>query len=60
MPQGRIEDLYQFQDTVSWTHGRHTLRMGTDIGRQIEIDIVAQNALGGLIFTAGGALSRTG
>ena len=57
MPQGRIEDLYQYQDTVSWTHGRHTLRMGTDIGRQIEVDIVAQNALGGLVFTAGGALS---
>jgi hypothetical protein len=57
MPQGRIEDLYQIQDTVSWTHGRHTLRMGADIGRQIEVDIVAQNALGGLIFTAGGALS---
>ena len=57
MPQGRIEDLYQFQDTVSWTHGRHTLRMGADIGRQIEIDLVAQNALGGLVFTKNGALS---
>jgi outer membrane receptor protein involved in Fe transport len=57
IPQGQIEDLYQFQDTVSWTHGRHTLRAGVDIGRQIEIDLVAQQALGGLIFAAGGALS---
>ena len=57
MPQGRMEDLYQVQDTLSWTHGRHTLRVGMDIGRQIEVDVVAQNALGGLIFTAGGAQS---
>jgi len=57
IPQGRGEGLYQFQDTMTWTRGRHTLRMGADIGRQIETDLVPQNALGGLIFTAGGALS---
>jgi len=57
MPQGRSEDLYQFQDTVSVTHGRHTLRLGADVGRQIETDLIAQNALGGLLFTKGGALS---
>ena len=57
MPQGTNEELYQFQDTVSWTHGRHTLRFGADVGRQIETDVVAQNALGGLSFAAGGALS---
>ena len=57
MPQGNNEELYQFQDTVSWTHGRHTLRFGADVGRQIETDVVAQNALGGLIFAKGGALS---
>jgi len=57
IPQGQIEDLYQFQDTVSWTLGRQTLRAGLDIGRQIEVDLVAQQALGGLVFTAGGALS---
>ena len=56
-PQGQMEDLYQFQDTVSWTHSRQTLRAGVDIGRQIDVDRVAQNALGGLIFTAGGAAS---
>jgi hypothetical protein len=57
MPQGNNEELYQFQDTVSWTHGRHTLRFGADVGRQIETDVVAQNALGGLLFAKGGALS---
>ena len=57
MPQGTNEELYQFQDTVSLTHGRHTLRFGADVGRQLETDVVAQNALGGLSFAAGGALS---
>jgi outer membrane receptor protein involved in Fe transport len=57
MPQGTNEELYQFQDTVTWTRGRHTLRFGADIGRQLETDVVAQNALGGLVFAKGGALS---
>src|SRR5260370_40147783 len=57
MPQCTNEELYQFQDTISWTHGRHTLRFGADVGRQIETDVVAQNALGGLVFATGGAFS---
>jgi outer membrane receptor protein involved in Fe transport len=57
MPQGRIERLYQFQDTVGWTRGRHSLRMGVDIGRLLETDLVAQTYLGLETFTAGGALS---
>jgi hypothetical protein len=48
MPQGRGEELYQFQDTVGWTRGRHTLRMGAEIGRLLETDLIAQNALGTL------------
>ncbi len=51
-PQGRKEDLYQFQDTVSYTKGRQTLRFGADIGRLIEIDIVSQNAIGTLNFVS--------
>ncbi len=54
-PQGRAEDLYQFQDTVSYTHGRQTFRAGVDIGRIIEIDLVSQNAKGTLGFVAGGS-----
>ncbi|HEX5284344.1 MAG TPA: carboxypeptidase regulatory-like domain-containing protein [Bryocella sp.] len=57
LPQGTIQDLYQYQDTVSWTHGRQTWRIGTDIGRDIEIDLVAQNANGGLIYNSGGGAS---
>lgn len=53
-PQGRSEDQYQFQDTVSWTHGRQTVRIGADIGRRIEIDTVSQNAHGSLTFAKPG------
>ncbi|MGD0445901.1 MAG: TonB-dependent receptor, partial [Edaphobacter sp.] len=53
-PQGRGEDLYQFQDTVGWQKGRHSMRIGFDIGRQLEHDLVSQNAIGTLGFAAGG------
>jgi outer membrane receptor protein involved in Fe transport len=53
-PQGRSEDQYQLQDTISWTHGRHTVRAGFDIGRRIEEDVVSLNANGTLAFAKGG------
>ncbi len=54
-PQGRKEDLYQFQDTIRYTTGRQSISVGADIGRLLEIDLVAQNALGTLGFVAGGS-----
>lgn len=30
-PQGRFHDTLQFQDSVSWTHGRHFFKTGFDI-----------------------------
>ncbi len=54
-PQGRHEDLYQIQDTVSITHGRQTLRVGFDLGRTIETDIVGLNAKGTLTYAKGGS-----
>lgn len=53
-PQGRKEDLYQFQDTVRYTWGRNSISVGADIGRLIEIDLVSQNALGTLNFASAG------
>ena len=52
MPQGRIEALYQFQDTVGYTRGRQSFRVGADVGRLLETDLVAQNALGALTYTS--------
>lgn len=50
-PQGRTEDLYQIQETLSWTKGRHTLRTGFDLSRQIEIEVMPFNRYGSLAFT---------
>jgi hypothetical protein len=54
-PQGRGQDMYQFQDTITWTHGRQSLRIGADIGRRLEKDLVSQNAKGSLTFAAKGS-----
>ncbi len=54
IPQGRKQELYQVQDTVAWTKGRQSIRTGFDIGRDLETDLIAQNALGALDFNAGG------
>ena len=54
-PQGRSEDLYQLQDTVSITRGMQTLRVGFDIGRTIEKDLISLNAKGALSFAKGGS-----
>ncbi len=54
LPQGRGEDLYQFQDTVGMHLGKQSIRAGADIGRQIEQEYVSQNALGQLTYGAGG------
>jgi Carboxypeptidase regulatory-like domain/TonB-dependent Receptor Plug Domain len=60
IPQGTGEDGYQFQDTVGWIVGRQSFRLGADVGRILETDIVAQLAVGELNFTAGGGPSGIG
>jgi hypothetical protein len=58
-PQSRGQDMYQFQDTVSWTHDRHTVRAGADIGRRIEMDMNGLNLHGELAFVDGGTGSSS-
>ena len=53
IPQGRKENFYQFQDTVGWTIGKQSLRIGADVGRLLEVDLVAQNTLGQLNVSGG-------
>jgi outer membrane receptor protein involved in Fe transport len=53
-PQGRIFNNYQFQDTITYTTGAHTIRAGTDMIRQIAKQFVPFNAQGTLAFSAGG------
>jgi Carboxypeptidase regulatory-like domain len=33
IPQGRIQNTFQYLDTVSWTKGRHTFKFGGDLNR---------------------------
>lgn len=51
LPQGRGHDSYQFQDTVSKTFGRNTLRVGGDVSRVLVRDFVPFNNFGSLSFT---------
>ncbi|MGI4980234.1 MAG: TonB-dependent receptor domain-containing protein, partial [Janthinobacterium lividum] len=55
-PQGRAEDLYQVQDTFTYTHGRQAIRAGFDIGRQLEKDTIGVNA-GTISYAKGTAQS---
>lgn len=55
-PQGRAEDLYQVQDTFTYTHGRQSIRAGVDIGHQLEKDTIGVNA-GTIAFARGSAQS---
>ena len=50
LPQARGEDLYQFQDTVGFTKGRNSVRVGADIGRQLEQEQISLNTLGTLQY----------
>ena len=60
IPQDEEEDGYQFQDTVGWNVGRQSFRLGADVGRIIETDLVAQLAVGELNVAAGGGPSGLG
>jgi Carboxypeptidase regulatory-like domain/TonB-dependent Receptor Plug Domain len=59
LPQGRGEDLYQLQDTVGFTKGRHAVRVGFDIGRQLEQEIISLNALGTLTYANSGTYNTS-
>jgi len=60
IPQGTKEAGYQFQDTVAWVAGRQSFRFGADVGRILETDLVALEAIGELNFTGGGGPSGLG
>ncbi|HEY6308277.1 MAG TPA: carboxypeptidase-like regulatory domain-containing protein [Candidatus Angelobacter sp.] len=33
IPQGRTQNVFQYGDTLSWVHGRHTFKFGGDVFR---------------------------
>ncbi|HEV7745657.1 MAG TPA: carboxypeptidase regulatory-like domain-containing protein [Pyrinomonadaceae bacterium] len=50
-PQGRVFNNFQFQDTVSYSTGNHTFRIGADILKQRAKEIVPFGDRGTLVFT---------
>lgn len=59
LPQGRGEDLYQFQDTVGFTKGRHSVRVGADVGRQLEQELISLNTAGTLTYGSTGTFGSS-
>ncbi|MBX7219302.1 MAG: carboxypeptidase regulatory-like domain-containing protein [Blastocatellia bacterium] len=53
-PQDRVLNNYQYQDTVTWTRGNHSIRAGFDLNRQLEKILLGINDRGTLSFTSSG------
>jgi len=53
LPQSRLVDVYQYQDTVSSTLGNHALKFGADIRQQKVDNFFLPNFLG--VYTFGGS-----
>jgi hypothetical protein len=56
LPQSRLVDVYQYQDTVLWTRGEHGLKFGADIRHQAVDNFFLPNFLGTYTFQSGGTL----
>jgi len=50
LPNGRITNSYQFQDNLSWTRGRHTVKAGANITYQRSPNIWLPNYNGTYTF----------
>jgi hypothetical protein len=56
-PQGRGHKTFQFQDAVSWTAGKHNMKIGADLAVLLVRDLIPFNAQGLLNVSGGGACS---
>jgi hypothetical protein len=50
IPQGRFHDTYQLQDSISWTHGKHFFKIGTDLADIRVTDQIPFNFYGSIGF----------
>ncbi len=60
IPQGAIHDTYQVQDTVSWTKGKHFLKVGVDFAEIRVRDVVPYNYFGQITYAPGGGYQALG
>ena len=49
-PQGRIQDSFQFSDTMSWQTGNHSIKFGADIRKLKLFNIAAFDSKGTFTF----------
>lgn len=49
-PQSRVSNFYQFADTVTWTLGSHTVKIGADIRRNLLHNVSGFDAKGTFVF----------
>lgn len=59
-PQGREFKNYQFQDTVTYTIGRHTFRTGVDLNLQKSTAQIPFNSRGAFGISASSSIAPTG
>lgn len=52
IPQFRYANNWQYQDTVTWVHGRHTVRAGVDFLRQLARQRPPFNERGSFLYQA--------
>jgi hypothetical protein len=52
VPETIVENVYQLGDTLSWTHGKHSLKFGVDFRRQ-QRNFFQQTAPSGLLGFSG-------
>jgi len=50
LPQGRVQNTFQYLDVVTWTKGRHTLRFGPEFDRYQAPSTFQNEALGQLVY----------
>jgi hypothetical protein len=57
LPQGRVANNYELQDTVSWVRGNHSFRFGTSLLDQRSKQAAPFNGRGTLIYNASGSIT---
>jgi len=60
VPQGRGHQTYQEQDGFTYTHGKHTWKMGADVAHLLVTDHIPFNFFGTETYNAGGGFTPLG
>jgi hypothetical protein len=57
IPQSRFHNTYQYQDSLSWIVGSHSMKFGADMVRILVRDGIPFNSFGTLTYASGGGFS---